>query len=259
MRSLRVAWGAAGAAVLAVVSLTHPVWAQPSPQAARVTYDPPPGEITVNEITAFVSLPDMLTPGQKLYISVTGPGAKPREVAATPGCQPVRVSLPENGNYEVAIETEIPLLVDAAGKCSGGGTDPGKFVVKVPPKVPASPTSVAAAPKSPGTAGRGRAGPGGKGGGASIAGIDVGRFEADFDRLQGKAAGGPAGAPGEEGFQNELRYTEAGEREEELGAAEERGARRNTLAFIAGGLLALVTFLFLRVLRSEVDRQPLPV
>jgi hypothetical protein len=230
----------------------------PTRQAARVAYEPPSGsELTVNEITAFVSLPETVLPGQKLYITVTGPVPAKREVAATPGCQSVSVSFPQDGNYEVAIETELPRLSDAAGKCQGGSSDSAKFVVKVAAKAPvASPTSVPGAPKAPASAGRGRAAAtGGKAGGASIAGIDVARFEADFDRLMGKAGSAPAD---EEGFESELRYTEPGERDEELGTDEESGTRRNTLGFIAGGLLALVTFLWLRCLRSEVDRRPLP-
>lgn len=260
MRVVRQIVAAAGAAALAV-ALSHVASAQvpsPSPQPALVAYEPPPGsELRVNEITAFVSLLDTVIPGQKLYVSITGPVSVKREVDATGGCQAVTVSLPQNGSYEVAVEADVPSPVDRGGKCQGGKSEPGKFVVNVATKAAApSPTSVPGAPKAPASAGLGRAAAtGGKAGGESIAGIDVARFEADFDRLMGKAGSAPAG---EEGFESELRYTEPGERDEELGTNEESGTRRNTLGFIAGGLLALVTFLWLRCLRSEVDRRPLP-
>ena len=259
MRPLRWVLAVAGAAAL-TMALPRMAGAQvPTRQAARVAYEPPSGsELAVNEVIAFVSLPDTLKPGQQLYITITGPAPAKRSVPATPGCQEVPLALPQNGEYQVVIETEVPSTVDAAGKCKGGSTAPGRFVVNVPTKAPAaSPTSAPGARHGGGArAGRAGGGRSGGAGGGRIAGIDVARFEAEFDRLSAQAGG----RPGEPSFESSLPYDDLGDRDEpdeELGADEARTNRRNTLAFVAGGVLALVTFTLSRWLRNEVDRRTL--
>jgi hypothetical protein len=214
---------------------------------------------------AFVSLPDAeaVVTGRKVYVTVTaetnGKGGTPEVYDARPGCQAVPVSFPGNGRYRVVIETEVPSPPDeAAGRdCQGGSDAPGIFDVAVPPKETAAGPGTTKAPMPAGGGGRG--GTGRTAGGAKSLGskplIDVGRFQAEFNQLVERTKGGQ---PGEEGFGESLPYGNAAERDEELGADEERGARRNALGFMAGGLLALVTFFFLRCLRSEVNRQPLP-
>lgn len=60
-------------------------------------------------------------------------------------------------------------------------------------------------------------------------------------------------------FDERLPYKPGEEAEPtELGVNETSNSSHRSLAFVAGGLLALVTFLFLRCLRAEVGRQPLP-
>lgn len=263
-RSLVVAALAVTAFVFGPVS-TAPAQERP---AARVAYKlPGPQPLTMSNpiITAFVSLPQARVPGQKVYVSIDGPpgGAAPVEpIAAQSTCQEVKLPpLTKNGKYTIRITTELPTPADdGANECQGGSDLPGRFEVQVPDKPSGSSTSPGAtganAPGGAGSGGTAAARRDGRGnaGSASIAGIDVARFEADFDKLKGKA--GPAAAP-EEGFQSELRYAEPGERYEELGADEERGAGRATLPFVAGALLALDAFLLLRSIRSQVLRQPL--
>ncbi len=262
MRACRLAFVALAASALALapVPVTLADHSPPAAQEALVVYQPSgrdPLTTSNPTITAFVSLPPVLVPNQNLYLDIDGPAPAKKTILAKAGCQEIVLPpLTKNGEYQVRITTEPP-VTEAGGNCQGGVAGTRKFVVAVPDKAPAaspaSPTAAAGAPKGPGGAGRGRAA--GAGGG-SIAGIDVARFEAEFDKLKAKAAPAPAA---DEGFQNELRYTEAGERDEELGTDEERGvAGRATLPFVAGALLALVTFFFLRCLRAEVNRQPLP-
>ncbi len=75
------------------------------------------------------------------------------------------------------------------------------------------------------------------------------------------AGGGAAGAPGtaDSGFDANLPYGEVPEDgAEELGAERARTRGVRSLGSVAGGLLALATFLLLRCLRKEADRLPLP-
>ncbi len=117
---------------------------------------------------------------------------------------------------------------------------------------------VASAPSAPvvlrvpGPAPPGRVSGIGAAAGGGIAGIDLARFEAEFQKLLA-GAGARAGGPEEEGFESGLPYAER-EDEEELGADEAARNRRNTWAFVAGGFLVLAVLLHLRWLRAQVDR-----
>ncbi|MDP8975834.1 MAG: hypothetical protein M3N28_05615 [Actinomycetota bacterium] len=250
---------AAGAVVTLAFSLTYAASAQVEPQPARVVYRPPGPDLTVTRISAFVSLlpPGPFLAGKKLYVVVTDVAkgtAATESVAATGGCQEVPVSFPGNGRYRVEVKTDVASPPQGTHRdCQGASAAARDFVVAVPAK------EAAVAPKP--TQGPAPAAGGGRGGARGLGGtlgrrsaIDVGRFEADFNKLVERAQGAQ---PAEEGFEGTLPYDNAAERDEELGTDEERGERRNTLAFMAGGLLALVTFLLLRTIRAEVDRQPL--
>lgn len=250
---------AASAAVMLAFSLTGAASAQVQPQAARVVYRPPGPDLTVTKISAFVSLlpRDAFPDGKKLYIAVTDGGkgtTATQPVDATGGCQEVPVSFPGNGRYRVEVKTDVASPPeDTERDCQGATAAARDFVVAVPSKEAAVTPAPTQGPAPAAGGGRGVA----RGSGGSLgrrSSIDVGRFEADFNKLVERAQGAQ---PAEEGFEGTLPYADAAEREEELGTDEERGARRNTLAFIAGGLLALVTFMLLRSIRAEVDRQPL--
>lgn len=155
------------------------------------------------------------------------------------------------GAFEPLAETPDTSFKDASAQ---GGRDLRYRVLAVR-RGKASPEVVVSDPSAPVTVGAG-AGAGGAsagrgGGGSSLSRLDFAKFSQFLDRS--KQAGPVVGDDG--GFEEGLPYQEAGA--EELGADEEKESRRNTLAFVAGGLLTLVTFFFLRCLRAEVNRQPL--
>jgi hypothetical protein len=162
-----------------------------------------------------------------------------------------------NGGFEaVGADTAQTSISDPATAQGGGDYRYQVIAVRsgrTDKDLVASPPSAAVTLKVPGASAPASSGSRSGVAGGAIAGIDVARFEAEFDRLLGKAGGGPAGP---EGFEDQLPYTESGDRDEELGADEERGSRRS-LPYVAGGLLVLDTFLVLRSVRAQVNRLPL--
>ncbi len=254
MRVLRPALIVVAAAALTVV-LCPLGTAQAPRHPALVAYQPSGPQLQTDKIRAFVSLPDAVMPGQNVYVTVRdakGTGGTPEVHGAKPGCQEVLVTFPGSGRYEVFIETELPSSVPVAGDCQGGTAGPHTFEVAVPAKG----TAGAGAAKGAGAAAR--VGRGGGGGGRNLGSkplIGAGDFKKLVERAKGVQPSGAGG--GEEGFERELPYASASEQDEELGADETRKNRRNTLAFVAGGLLALVAFLQAQRIRAEVNRQPL--
>jgi len=315
-----------GAAILAV-ALSPAASAQAAglPALARfVTPTPAPGQVlTVSNPTihAFVSS----VPGQKLVVTVTGAANVTREVIASSTCQEVNqvVSLANNGNYQVAVTTDVPVPISLEQECQGGAAAPREFFVAAPPSppsgvkaamepAPAVNVSFAKNPEpdivsyrvqrsvgagafqqvgeTPGTSFKdGAVPPGGplryqvlavrRGKtpqetvvSAPSAAVTVGGPASTARRGSGNASGstkpvftgppqpGAGGAATTEGaFDERLPYKPGEEASTtELGTDETSNSPQRSLAFVAGGLLALVTFLFLRCLRAEVGRQPFP-
>lgn len=328
MTALRRALAAMGAAILAV-ALSPAASAQAAglPALARfVTPTPAPGQVlTVSNPTihAFVSS----VRGQKLLVTVTGAANVTKEVTATSMCQEVNevVSLANNGSYQVAITTDVPVPISSEQECQGGAAAPREFFVAAPPSPPsgvkaamdparAVDVSFAKNPEPdivsyrvqrsvgagafqqvgemPGTSFKdGPVPPGGplryqvlavrKGKtpqetvvSAPSAAVIVGEPASTARRGSGNAsgstkpvftgppqpgAGGGGAATTEGAFDERLPYKPGEEAATtELGTDETSNSPHRSLAFVAGGLLALVTFLFLRCLRAEVDRHPLP-
>ncbi len=259
MTSLRRAVAVIGAAALAA-ALSPVASAQAPRQPALVKFvDPTPGEgavVTVSNVTirAFVAS----APGQKLFVTVTGPVNITREVTATSACQEVKeaVSLPKNGSYQVAVTVpDVPVLI-ALDKCEDATDEPRKFSVAVPPKPPggttnAPPQATGSSPSAGGTAGAGSAR---RGGSYSASGSSKSVFSGP---PQPGAGAGASAAASEEGFDERLPYA-AGEEEEprELGVNETSNSSHRSLAFVAGGLLVLAVYMHLWWLKRQAE-QPL--
>lgn len=96
----------------------------------------------------------------------------------------------------------------------------------------------------------------GKGGApAALNKVSLDKFAKLLADAKAKAAAAGQVEPGEDGaFDANLPYAKSAADDQELGSDEPIGAGRRTLPFVAGGLLALSTFLLLRSIRAQVDR-----